>query len=50
VADQIASAAELASGKTSRRPLVLVRGANPPPGDGSVLGDVLMPAELDLFQ
>jgi coenzyme F420-0:L-glutamate ligase/coenzyme F420-1:gamma-L-glutamate ligase len=49
-ADQIASAAELAAGKTSRRPLVLVRGANPPPGDGSVRTDVVMPPETDLFR
>ena len=40
VADEIASAAELASGKTSRRPLVLVRGAHLPPGEGSVVRDV----------
>ena len=38
VADEIASAAELASGKTSRRPLVLVRGAALPAGDGSIVG------------
>jgi coenzyme F420-0:L-glutamate ligase/coenzyme F420-1:gamma-L-glutamate ligase len=50
VADQIASAAELASGKTSRRPLVLVRGANPPPGDGTIRDDVVMPPETDLFR
>ena len=49
VADQLASAAELASGKTSRRPLVLVRGARLPAGEGSVLRDVVMPREADLF-
>jgi coenzyme F420-0:L-glutamate ligase/coenzyme F420-1:gamma-L-glutamate ligase len=49
VADEIASAAELASGKTSRRPLVLVRGASLPPGDGSISADVLMSPEADLF-
>ena len=49
VADEIASAAELASGKTSRRPLVLVRGATLPPGDGSISADVLMSPEADLF-
>jgi coenzyme F420-0:L-glutamate ligase / coenzyme F420-1:gamma-L-glutamate ligase len=49
VADEIASAAELASGKTSRRPLVLVRGVSIPPGDGSVQRDVVMPVEVDLF-
>jgi coenzyme F420-0:L-glutamate ligase/coenzyme F420-1:gamma-L-glutamate ligase len=49
IADEIASAAELASGKTSRRPLVLVRGATLPPGDGSIAADVLMSPEADLF-
>ena len=49
VADEIASAAELASGKTSGRPAVLVRGATLPAGDGSVVADVVMSAETDLF-
>jgi coenzyme F420-0:L-glutamate ligase/coenzyme F420-1:gamma-L-glutamate ligase len=49
VADEIASTAELASGKTSGRPLVLVRGATLPAGDGSVVGDVVMPLAADLF-
>jgi coenzyme F420-0:L-glutamate ligase/coenzyme F420-1:gamma-L-glutamate ligase len=49
VADEIASAAELASGKTSGRPLVLVRGAMLPSGDGSVVGDVVMPVAADMF-
>lgn len=49
VADEIASVAELASGKTSGRPLVLVRGASLPPGDGSITGDVVMPVAADLF-
>ena len=49
VADQLASAAELASGKTSRRPLVLIRGAQLPAGDGSVADDVVMSLEDDLF-
>ena len=49
VADEIASAAELASGKTSGKPFVLVRGAPLRPGDGSVSRDVVMPSELDLF-
>lgn len=49
VADEICSAAELASGKTSRRPVVLVRGAPLPAGDGSVARDVVMPEEYDLF-
>ena len=50
VADEIASAAELVLGKSARRPAALVRGAAPPPGDGSVRSDVLMPAEMDLFR
>ncbi len=50
VADEIASAAELVLGKAARRPVALVRGASPPPGDGSVRHDVLMPAEADLFR
>jgi len=49
VADQIASAAELASGKTSGRPLVLVRGAVLPAGDGSIARDVVMDAASDMF-
>ena len=50
VADEIASAAELVLGKTARRPVALVRGASPPPGDGSVAADVLMPPAFDLFR
>jgi coenzyme F420-0:L-glutamate ligase/coenzyme F420-1:gamma-L-glutamate ligase len=50
VADEIASAAELVLGKTARRPVALVRGASPPAGGGSVVTDVLMPPELDLFR
>jgi coenzyme F420-0:L-glutamate ligase/coenzyme F420-1:gamma-L-glutamate ligase len=50
VADEIASAAELVLGKAARRPAALVRGAAPPPGDGSVRADVLMPPETDLFR
>lgn len=50
VADQVASTAELASGKTSGRPLVLVRGATLPPGDGSIVGDVVMDAASDMFR
>ncbi|MFI5262324.1 MAG: coenzyme F420-0:L-glutamate ligase [Candidatus Limnocylindrales bacterium] len=49
VADEIASAAELAAGKTSGRPLVLVRGAVLPPGDGSVVAEVVMDRASDLF-
>jgi coenzyme F420-0:L-glutamate ligase / coenzyme F420-1:gamma-L-glutamate ligase len=50
VADQIASAAELASGKASRLPLVLVRGVSLPAGGGSVREDVVMPSAMDLFR
>ena len=50
VADQIASAAELAADKTSRRPVVLVRGVTLPVGAGTVGADVVMPAEMDLFK
>ena len=50
VADEICSAAELASGKVSRRPVVLVRGATLPAGEGSVRANVVMPRESDLFR
>ncbi len=50
VADEIASAAELASGKTSGLPLVLVRGATLPPGEDTVTGSALMPPSADLFR
>jgi coenzyme F420-0:L-glutamate ligase/coenzyme F420-1:gamma-L-glutamate ligase len=50
LADEIASAAELAASKTSRQPLVLVRGAPGVGREGTVRGDVVMPAEMDLFQ
>jgi coenzyme F420-0:L-glutamate ligase / coenzyme F420-1:gamma-L-glutamate ligase len=49
VADEIASAAELASGKTSGRPVVLVRGLRLPADDGSIQGEMIMPTENDLF-
>ena len=50
LADEIASAAELASGKTSRQPLVIVRGAPGVGGSGTIRGDVVMPVEMDLFR
>ena len=50
VADQIASAAELASGKTSGRPVVLVRGVEFERRDASVAKEVVMPKEMDLFR
>jgi coenzyme F420-0:L-glutamate ligase / coenzyme F420-1:gamma-L-glutamate ligase len=49
VADEIASAAELALGKRAGRPVALVRGASFRRGDGSIR-DVLMPASFDLFR
>jgi coenzyme F420-0:L-glutamate ligase / coenzyme F420-1:gamma-L-glutamate ligase len=49
VADEIASAAELAFGKTGGRPAGVVRGAHPPLGEGSIR-DVIIPAENDLFR
>jgi coenzyme F420-0:L-glutamate ligase / coenzyme F420-1:gamma-L-glutamate ligase len=49
VADEIASAAELALGKTAGRPVALVRGARPPLGEGSIR-DIVIPAGNDLFR
>jgi coenzyme F420-0:L-glutamate ligase/coenzyme F420-1:gamma-L-glutamate ligase len=49
VADQIATAAELAFGKTTARPAAIVRGANPTRGEATIR-DALMPAEFDLFR
>jgi coenzyme F420-0:L-glutamate ligase/coenzyme F420-1:gamma-L-glutamate ligase len=48
-ADEIATAAELALGKTAGRPAAIVRGANPTRGEGRI-ADALMPREFDLFQ
>jgi coenzyme F420-0:L-glutamate ligase / coenzyme F420-1:gamma-L-glutamate ligase len=48
VADEIASAAELALGKIAARPVAIVRGATFVRGDGSIR-DALIPPELDLF-
>jgi coenzyme F420-0:L-glutamate ligase/coenzyme F420-1:gamma-L-glutamate ligase len=47
-ADEIATAAELALGKTARRPAAIVRGASPTHGEGRI-ADVLIPREFDLF-
>jgi coenzyme F420-0:L-glutamate ligase/coenzyme F420-1:gamma-L-glutamate ligase len=49
VADEIASTAELALGKTARRPIALVRGAAFRRGEGHIR-DLLMPPEMDLFR
>jgi coenzyme F420-0:L-glutamate ligase/coenzyme F420-1:gamma-L-glutamate ligase len=48
VADELASAAELALGKTAARPVAIVRGAEFRRGKGSI-ADVVMPVENDLF-
>ncbi|HYN70442.1 MAG TPA: coenzyme F420-0:L-glutamate ligase [Candidatus Eisenbacteria bacterium] len=49
VADEIASAAELALGKVAARPVAIVRGASFVRGEGSIR-DVLIPPEFDLFR
>ena len=49
VADELASAAELAFGKTSGRPAAIIRGASVVRGEGSIR-ELLMPAETDLFR
>jgi coenzyme F420-0:L-glutamate ligase/coenzyme F420-1:gamma-L-glutamate ligase len=49
VADELASAAELALGKTAARPVALIRGANPPLGEGTIR-DIVMAPEHDLFR
>ncbi len=49
VADQVASAAELAFGKTTARPAALVRGAGPTRGEATIR-DALIPGEADLFR
>jgi coenzyme F420-0:L-glutamate ligase / coenzyme F420-1:gamma-L-glutamate ligase len=48
-ADEIATAAELALGKTTGRPAAIVRGAHPTLGEGRIT-DSLMPREFDLFE
>jgi coenzyme F420-0:L-glutamate ligase / coenzyme F420-1:gamma-L-glutamate ligase len=49
VADEVASAAELAFGKTTARPAAIVRGANPTRGEASIR-DALIPGAFDLFR
>jgi coenzyme F420-0:L-glutamate ligase/coenzyme F420-1:gamma-L-glutamate ligase len=49
VADELASAAELAFGKVGGRPVAIVRGAEFRRGEGTIR-DALMPAEFDLFR
>jgi coenzyme F420-0:L-glutamate ligase/coenzyme F420-1:gamma-L-glutamate ligase len=50
VADELASAAELTLGKSDGRPVALVRGVSFARGEGSIVRDVVMPANLDLFR
>jgi coenzyme F420-0:L-glutamate ligase/coenzyme F420-1:gamma-L-glutamate ligase len=49
VADELASAAELALGKTAGRPAALVRGADAPRGEGSIR-ELIIPEPNDLFR
>jgi coenzyme F420-0:L-glutamate ligase/coenzyme F420-1:gamma-L-glutamate ligase len=49
VADELASAAELALGKTAGRPIALVRGATFRRGEATIR-EALMPAGQDLFR
>ena len=48
VADELASAADLAGGKVAQRPVVVVRGYEYQPGQGAA-SDLVMERELDLF-
>jgi coenzyme F420-0:L-glutamate ligase/coenzyme F420-1:gamma-L-glutamate ligase len=50
VADQIAATAELALGKTARRPLALIRGAHPQVAEDGSARSSLMPPDWDLFR
>lgn len=50
VADQIAATAELALGKTARRPLALIRGAHPQVAENGSAQSSLMPPDWDLFR
>jgi coenzyme F420-0:L-glutamate ligase/coenzyme F420-1:gamma-L-glutamate ligase len=51
IADELASAADLAGGKVAQRPVVLVRGYEyaPPPGVDQGAAALVMPREQDLF-
>ena len=49
VADELASAAELALGKVAGRPAAIVRGAAFTRGEGAIT-DAIMPAAFDLFR
>jgi coenzyme F420-0:L-glutamate ligase/coenzyme F420-1:gamma-L-glutamate ligase len=49
VADEVASAAELAFGKATARPAAIVRGASPIRGEATIK-DALIPGAFDLFR
>lgn len=49
-ADEIASAAELAMGKTAGVPIAVVRGLTPPKDDGGGVRTMLRPAAEDMFR
>jgi coenzyme F420-0:L-glutamate ligase/coenzyme F420-1:gamma-L-glutamate ligase len=49
-ADEIASAAELAMGKTAGVPVAVVRGVTPPKDDGLGVRSMLRPAAEDMFR
>jgi coenzyme F420-0:L-glutamate ligase / coenzyme F420-1:gamma-L-glutamate ligase len=49
VADEVASAAELAFGKTTARPAAIVRGAHPTRGEATIR-EALIPGDFDLFR
>jgi len=49
VADELASAADLAAGKVEQRPVVVVRGYRYSPGEAGATA-LVMPAERDLFR
>ncbi len=49
IADEVASAAELVSGKVNRCPFVIVRGYDYPRADGSA-AELVMDASMDLFR
>jgi coenzyme F420-0:L-glutamate ligase/coenzyme F420-1:gamma-L-glutamate ligase len=49
VADELASAAEMVTGKLNKVPAALIRGYSYPPGEGSAR-EIVRQAELDLFR
>jgi coenzyme F420-0:L-glutamate ligase/coenzyme F420-1:gamma-L-glutamate ligase len=49
IADEIASTAELVTGKVNRCPFVIVRGYEYPQGEGKA-ADLIMPDSMDLFR